>query len=327
MKFRTLGRTGWNISTIGFGAWAIGGSWGAVDDGEALQTLHRALDRGINLFDTADVYGDGRSERLIGALRRERREPFYIATKAGLRLEPHTADGYTRANLTAFVERSLDNLGVEAIDLLQLHSPPTDVYYRPEVFGVLEDLARAGKIRFAGVSVNRVEEGLKAIEFPVVQSVQIVYNMFRQRPADLFLAEARRRGVGVLARLPLSSGLLTGKLTKDTRFEANDHRAYNRRGEAFDRGETFSGVDYDVALDAVRELARLVPPSATMAQWALRWVLMNEAVTCAIPGGRKPAQIEDNVGAAELAPLPAEVMAAVREIYNVRIKPLVHACW
>jgi len=327
MNYRTLGRTGWNISTIGFGAWAIGGSWGAVDEGEALRTLHRALDRGINFFDTADVYGDGRSERLLGVLRRERKEPFYIATKAGLRLEPHTADGYTRENLSAFVDRSLQNLGVDAIDLLQLHSPPTDVYYRPEVFGALEDLIRAGKIRFAGVSVNRVEEGLKAIEYPVIQSVQIVYNMFRQRPAERLLGEAQRRGVGVLARLPLSSGALTGKLTRETQFPANDHRAYNRRGEAFDRGETFSGVDYEVAIDAARELSRLVPATATMAQWALRWVLMNEGVTAAIPGARRPAQVDENVGAAELAPLPPEAMAAVREIYDVRIRPLVHARW
>jgi len=327
MNYRTLGRTGWNISTVSFGAWAIGGSWGAVDEAEAMAALNRALDVGINFFDTADVYGDGRSERLIGELRRSRKEPFYVATKAGLRLDPQTVDGFTRENLSAFVDRSLQNLGVDAIDLLQLHSPPTDVYYRPEVFGALEDLVRAGKVRFCGVSVNRVEEGLKAIEYPIIQSVQIVYNIFRQRPAELFLPEAKRRGVGVLARLPLSSGMLTGKLHKDTRFADNDHRTYNRKGEAFDRGETFSGVDYDVALEAVQQLAPLVPAPATMAQWALRWILMNEAITCVIPGGRRPAQIEENVGAAELAPLAPEVMAAVREIYDVRIKPLVHARW
>ncbi|RQS14476.1 aldo/keto reductase [Burkholderia sp. Bp8998] len=327
MKYRTLGRTGWSVSTVSFGAWAIGGSWGAVDDREAMRTLHTALDCGVNFFDTADVYGDGRSERLIGALRRERHEPFYVATKAGLRLDPHVADGYNRTNLLAFVDRSLQNLNVDVIDLLQLHSPPTDVYYRPEVFGTLEDLIRIGKIRFAGVSVNRVEEGLKAIDFPVVQSVQVVYNIFRQRPNDLFLAEARRRGVGVMARLPLSSGLLTGKLTKDTRFDARDHRAYNQHGEAFDPGDTFSGVAYDVAVDVVQELTQLVPVSTTMAQWALRWILMNEAVTCVIPGGRKPSQVMENIGASDLLPLSADVMAAVQEIYNVRIKPLVHARW
>jgi aryl-alcohol dehydrogenase-like predicted oxidoreductase len=327
MRYRTLGRTGWNLSTVSFGAWAIGGSWGTVDEREAMQALNRALDLGINLFDTADVYGDGRSERLIGELRRSRSEPFYVATKAGQRLETHTVDSYRGANLSAFVDRSLANLGVDAIDLLQLHSPPTDVYYRPEVFGALDDLVRAGKVRCCGVSVNRVEEGLKAIEYPIIQSVQIIYNIFRQRPADLFLSEARRRGVGVLARLPLSSGMLTGKLRKDTRFESNDHRTYNRQGEAFDRGETFSGVDYDIALEAVRALTPLVAAPATMAQWALRWILMNEAVTCVIPGGRRAAQIEDNVGAAELAPLSPEVMAAVREIYDVRIKPLVHPYW
>jgi aryl-alcohol dehydrogenase-like predicted oxidoreductase len=327
MKYRTLGRTGWNISTVSFGAWAIGGAWGAVDEGEAMKALHRALDLGINFFDTADVYGDGRSERLIAQLRRERREPFYVATKAGRRLNPHTAEGYNAANLSAFVDRSLQNLGVDTIDLLQLHCPPTDVYYQPEVFGALEDLVRAGKLRFGGVSVARVEEGLKALEYPIVQSVQIIYNVFRQRPADLFLSEAKRRGVGVLARLPLSSGMLSGKMSRDTRFEDDDHRTFNRHGERFDRGETFSGIDYDLLLDAVRDLAPLVTPPATMAQWALRWALMNEGVTCVIPGGKRAAQVEDNAAAADLPPLSAEVMSAVRELYDTRIKPLVHPYW
>src|SRR5512139_2209692 len=224
MQYRELGRTGWKISTISFGAWAIGGTWGNVKDEESLAALHRAMDLGVNFFDTADVYGDGRSEQLLAKLKRQRGEPVIIATKAGRRLEPHIATGYNRQNLTAFVERSLKNLEMEALDLVQLHCPPTEVYYNPEVFGVLDDLVRAGKIRYYGVSVEKVEEALKAIEYPGVQSVQIIFNIFRQRPADLFFAEAKRRKVGILARLPLSSGMLTGKMTRSTAFTPDDHR-------------------------------------------------------------------------------------------------------
>jgi aryl-alcohol dehydrogenase-like predicted oxidoreductase len=319
--------TPWNISSISFGAWAIGGTWGAVDDDESMAALHRALDVGVNLFDTADVYGDGRSERLLARLRRERRDPFHVATKAGRRLDRQTADGYNRANLTAFIERSLKNLETDALDLVQLHCPPTDVYYRPEVFEIMDDLVKAGKIRFYGVSVERVEEALKAIEFPGVQSVQIIYNMFRQRPADLFFAEAKRRKVAIMARLPLSSGLLAGKMTAATTFSGDDHRAFNRKGEAFDRGETFSGVPFTTGLSAVEELRPLVPPGMSMASWALRWILMNDAVTCAIPGGKRPAQVDENAAAAALPPLPDATMAKVREIYERRIKPLVHHYW
>src|SRR5690349_16019302 len=308
MHYRTLGRTGWQISDIGFGAWAIGGSWGNVDDNESMATLHRALDLGINFFDTADVYGDGHSERLIARLRRERSEPFYVASKAGRRLSPHVADGYNQANITAFVERSLKNLEVEAIDLLQLHCPPTEVMYRPEMFDALDGLVKAGKLRHYGVSVEKVEEGLKAIEYPGVQSVQIIYNIFRQRPAELFFGEAQRRRVGILARLPLSSGLLAGKLSRTSTFSKEDHRAFNRHGEAFDRGETFSGVEYELGLELVEQLRALVPRGATMAQMALRWLLMSPAVTCAIPGAKRPAQVEENVHSAELPPLSSEVM-------------------
>src|SRR5450432_96954 len=259
MQYRQLGTTDMKVSTVSFGAWAIGGTWGAVKEDESLAALHRALDRGVNFFDTADVYGDGLSERLIARLRRERQEPFYVATKAGRRLPKQTVEGYNKKNLTAFVERSLKNLEVETIDLLQLHCPPTDLYYHPETFGILDDLVKAGKIRFYGVSVERVEEALKALEFEGVQSVQIIYNIFRQRPADLFFREALRRRVGILARLPLSSGLLAGKMTRASVFSSDDHRAFNRHGEAFDRGETFSGVDFDVSLAAVEELRSLLP--------------------------------------------------------------------
>ena len=327
MQYRPLGRTGLHVSTISFGAWAIGGTWGAVNDEQSMAALHEALDAGVNFFDTADVYGDGHSERLLARLRRERTAPFYVATKAGRRLVPHTANGYTGANLAEFVERSLRNLDVESLDLLQLHCPPTDVYYRPEVFDALDDLVQAGRIRYYGVSVERVEEALKAIEYPRVQSVQIIFNMFRQRPAERFFPEAQRRQVGILARLPLSSGMLTGKLTPASTFAPDDHRRFNREGAAFDRGETFSGVDYETGLSAVDDVRRLVPDGWTMAQTALRWTLMFDAVTCAIPGGRTPPQVRENVSAADRPPLPEHTMAAVRRLYDERLRALVHDRW
>ena len=329
MQYRELGRTGWNVSTISFGAWAIGGTWGNVKDDESLSALHRALDLGVNFFDTADVYGDGRSEQLLAKLRKERGEIFYVATKAGRRLDPHIAAGYNKENLTAFVERSLKNLELEALDLLQLHCPPTQVYYMPEVFDALDDLVQDGKVRYYGVSVEKVEEGLKAIEYPHVQSVQIIFNIFRQRPADLFFGEAQRRRVGVLARLPLSSGMLTGKMDRMSSFEADDHRQFNRQGAGFDRGETFSGLDYEIGLDAVEELRSLVPASSgmTLTQLALRWILMSPAVTCAIPGAKRPSQVEENVKAADLPPLSDETMTQVREIYDRLVRPQVHHYW
>ncbi len=327
MNYRSLGRTGWNVSEISFGAWAIGGSWGQQSDQESMATLHRAIDLGINFIDTADVYGDGRSERLVAQLKRERSEEIIVATKAGRRLSPHTAAGYNRENLTAFVERSLKNLETDSLDLLQLHCPPTEVYYEPEVFAILDDLVKAGKLRHYGVSVEKIEEALKAIEYPGVQSVQIIFNLFRHRPSELFFTEAKRRRVGILARVPLASGLLSGKLTRDTAFAADDHRQFNQKGEAFDRGETFSGVDYETGLAAVEELKTMVPPGVTLPQWALRWILMFDAVTCAIPGARRPPQIEDNVRASALPPLTDTEMQAVQKLYDDKIRPLVHQRW
>lgn len=327
MEYRELGRTGWKVSALSFGAWAIGGTWGAVDDEESMAALHRALARGVNFFDTADVYGDGRSERLLAQLRRERSQEFYVATKAGRRLNPHVVAGYTRQNLTAFVERSLKNLETEAIDLLQLHCPPTEVYYMPEVFGVLDDLVDAGKLRHYGVSVEKVEEALKAIEYPNVQSVQIIFNLFRQRPADLFFSEAQRRRVGIIARVPLASGLLSGKFTHASMFAPDDHRAFNRQGESFDRGETFSGLDYEVGLQVVEALRPLVPRHWTMTQLALRWILMFPAVTCAIPGAKRPARVEENLKAVSLPPLSDETMAAIQDLYNQYARPHVHQYW
>lgn len=328
MEYRTLGRTGWNISTIGFGAWGIGGdAWGQTDDKSSLDALRRALDLGVNFIDTADVYGDGHSERLIAQVLKERREQIIVATKAGRRLNPHVASGYTRENLTGFVERSLRNLETEAIDLLQLHCPPSEVYEMPEVFAILDDLVQEGKLRFYGVSVERVDEALKAISYPNVQSVQIIFNMFRLKPAEAFFAAARAHQVGILARVPLASGLLTGKLHVDTSFSQSDHRSYNRHGEAFDQGETFSGVEYTTGLQAVEELRPLVPEGATLAQLALRWILMFSAVTTAIPGAKTPAQATENVRSALLPPLSTETMRRAQEVYDTLIRPEVHSRW
>ena len=327
MQYRELGRTGWKVSSISFGAWAIGGSWGSVNDQDSLAALHRSIDLGVNFIDTADVYGDGRSERLVAQLLKECPEKIHVATKAGRRLDPHLAGGYNRQNLTAFVERSLKNLNTEAVDLLQLHCPPSEVYYMPETFGALDDLVKSGKLLYYGVSVEKVEEALKAIEYPNVQTVQIIFNIFRQRPAELFFGEALRRKVGILARVPLASGLLTGKLNSASSFEADDHRAFNRHGEAFDRGETFSGVDYETGLKAVEELRTLIPTGWTMPQFALRWILMFEAVSCAIPGAKNPAQAESNAKAADLPALDTIRMDKVRAIYDSRIRELVQHYW
>ena len=327
MKYRELGRTGWKVSDISFGAWAIGGAWGSVDDTESLGALHAAIDCGVNFIDTADVYGMGRSERLIAQLKRDRKSEIIVATKAGRRLSPHTADGYNERNLAGFIEDSLRNLATDCLDLVQLHCPPTDVYYRPEVFSALDRMVEAGKLRHYGVSVGRVEEALKAIEYPNVQTVQIIFNCFRQRPAELFFEQAKLRRVGILARVPLASGMLSGKLTPDSQFAADDHRQFNRHGEAFDVGETFSGVDYETGLRAVEELRCLLPAGASMAQFALRWILMHDAVSCAIPGGKRPSQVRDNCAASDLPPISEAAMAAIRGIYEGKIREMVHQRW
>jgi aryl-alcohol dehydrogenase-like predicted oxidoreductase len=327
MNYRELGRTGWKVSEVSFGAWAIGGSWGSVDDAESLAALHSAIDCGVNFIDTADVYGMGRSERLIAQLKHERKEEIIVATKAGRRLSPHSADGYNERNITGFIEDSLRNLGTDCLDLVQLHCPPTEVYYRPELFGALDRLMEAGKIRHYGVSVERVEEALKAIEYPNVQTVQIIFNCFRHRPAELFFEQAKLKQTGILARVPLASGMLSGKLTRDSLFAADDHRQFNRHGEAFDMGETFSGVDYEKGLAAVEDIRHLLPSTVTMAQFALRWILMFDAVTCAIPGGKRPDQVKDNCAASDLPPLSDAAMFVVQMIYDTKIRPAVHQRW
>ncbi len=327
MQYRELGRTGWKVSTISFGAWAIGGTWGEVKDDESIAALQRALDLGVNFFDTADVYGDGHSEQLLAKLRKERSEPFHVATKVGRRLDPHIASGYNKQNLTTFIERSLKNLEVETLDLVQLHCPPTEVYYMPEVFDIMDGLMQAGKIQYYGVSVEKVEEALKAIEYPNVQSVQIIFNIFRQRPMELFFSEAQKHKAGILARVPLSSGMLTGKMRRESRFEGDDHRRFNRHGESFDRGETFSGLDYEIGLQAVDELRSLIPENMSLTQMALRWILMFPAVTCAIPGAKRPSQAEENIQAADLPPLSDETMTQVTAVYDRLVRPQVQHYW
>jgi aryl-alcohol dehydrogenase-like predicted oxidoreductase len=328
MHYQTLGKTGFSVSEISFGAWAIGGSWGDVSDDQSLGALHCAIDSGVNFIDTADVYGDGRSERLIAQLKKERpRDTIHVATKAGRRLNPHTAPGYNAANLEAFIDRSLSNLKTDSLDLVQLHCPPTEVYSRPEVFGALDELTRKGKIKHYGVSVQLVDEALRAIEYPNVKTVQIIFNLFRLKPAEKFLPQAKAKNVGVLARVPLASGLLTGKITKNTQFAADDHRNFNRHGEAFDVGETFSGVDFDTALKAVDELKKLVPPGASLAQFALKWILMNRGVTCVIPGAKRPDQVDDNAKASDLSDLSPDQMQACAAIYDRYIRGLVHERW
>jgi aryl-alcohol dehydrogenase-like predicted oxidoreductase len=327
MQYRFFGRTGWDVSVIGFGAWAIGGDWGYVSEDDALSALNAAIDSGINFIDTADVYGDGRSEQIIARLLKQRKEPIYVATKAGRRLNPHVAAGYNRENLTAFVERSLVNLGVETLDLVQLHCPPTQVYYMPEVFGILDDLVKAGKMRFYGVSVEKVEEGIKALEYPALQSVQIIFNIFRQRPAELFFEMAEKRQVAILARVPLASGLLSGKMNRQSTFPKDDHRNYNRFGDSFDVGETFAGVDFETGLQAVEALRGLVPEGMSMAQLALRWILMHPAVTTTIPSAKNPEQAYQNAAAADLPMLSPKIMDETWRIYEQFIQPGVHQRW
>jgi aryl-alcohol dehydrogenase-like predicted oxidoreductase len=327
VQYRILGKSGYKVSAISFGAWAIGGAWGPTDDNQSLRALNRAVDLGVNFFDTADVYGDGRSEALIAQLRQGRSEELIVATKAGRRLNPHVPDGYNRGNLAAFVERSLRNLRASALDLLQLHCPPTDVYYRPEVFEILDDLVKQGKVRHYGVSVERVEEGLKAIEYSGVSSVQIIFNILRQRPAETFFQAAQRKNVGIIARVPLASGLLAGKMSKGSTFAPDDHRAFNRHGQAFDRGETFCGVDFEYALDVVDSLRALVAPETTMAQFALRWILMQPEVSCVIPGAKRVDQVDENCSAADLPPIASDTMAAVRSLYDKDVRAHVHQYW
>ncbi|MBN8821640.1 MULTISPECIES: aldo/keto reductase [unclassified Spirosoma] len=328
MNYRKLGKTGFSISEISLGTWQVGGKWGdPFSHDNADQILNAAIDAGINFIDTADVYGDGESEKAVGRLVRSRSERIYVATKCGRRLQPHTNEAYQPKTLRKFVEDSLQNMGLDTLDLIQLHCPPTEVFYRPEIFELFDRLKDEGKIQNLGVSVEKVEEGLKAIEFPNVTTVQIIFNMFRQRPAELFFQEASRRNIGIIVRVPLASGLLTGTYSANTAFSPTDHRTFNREGAAFDKGETFSGVDYETGLAAVDELKTVFPGEANLAPDALRWILTFDAVSCIIPGASKPAHLTSNLQAQERpAPTP-EQMAAVKRIYDERIKNPVHYLW
>ncbi|MBV0923914.1 aldo/keto reductase [Halomicroarcula limicola] len=329
MRHRQLGTTGFDVTEVGFGTWNIGGDWGDVDEEAGREAVRAALDAGIDFIDTADVYGDGFSEQRIGEVLDERgvREEVTVATKAGRRLDPHTADRYDYENLSKFVDRSREYLGVETLGLVQLHCPPTEAYYQPETFEALDRLRDEGKIDHYGVSVEKVEQALKAIEYPGVETVQIIFNMFRQRPAELFFEEAARRDVGVIVRVPLASGLLTGELSRDMEFPENDHRNFNIEGEAFDRGETFAGLPVEDGFDAVDELREHVPEETTMAQMALRWILDHDAVSTVIPGSTTPEHIEANAAASEKAPLSNQTHGAVRDIYEEYVFDSVHHRW
>jgi len=330
MHYRQLGSTGYEVTEIGLGTWQIGADWGAVSEEEGYEAVATALDEGIDFLDTADVYGDGRSERLIRRTLDDEdvdTEDVVVATKAGRRLDPHTADGYTEENLERFVDRSRENLGMETLDLLQLHCPPNEVYYQSGTFEALTALRDAGKIAHYGVSVEKVEQALKAIEYPGVETVQIIFNPFRQRPKERLFEEAHKRDVGIIVRVPLASGLLTGALDHDTEFPEDDHRHFNRDGSAFDRGETFAGLPYDEALEAVDELERHVPSDMTMAQFALRWILDHDAVSTVIPGSTSPEHIRDNAAVSEFAPLSHELHGAIRDVYESSVYDAVHHRW
>jgi aryl-alcohol dehydrogenase-like predicted oxidoreductase len=327
MNYRTLGKTGYTISEVSYGAWSLGADWGDVSETDAMATLNAAIDNGVTFIDTADVYGDGRSEQFVGKLLKARKEHIIVATKAGRRIKPHTAEGYTKENLNAFVDRSRKNLEMDMLDLLQLHCPPPAVYYTPEVFEALEEMVQSKKIRHYGVSVEKVEEGLKAIEYPGVSTIQIIFNMFRQRPAGLFFEQCKKKNIGIICRVPLASGMLTGKMTKDSTFAANDHRNYNRQGQAFDVGETFSGVPFEIGLTAVEKLKEILPDGYSLPQMALKWILKHDAVSTIIPGGKRPEQVKDNTAASSLPELPNDVMKKVEAVYDEYIRPHVHQRW
>ena len=327
MNYRTFGKTGWQVSEIGFGAWAIGGNWGEVSRRDADAALDAALDAGVNFIDTADVYGDGASERIIADLIERSSGRLYVATKLGRRLSPHEPDGYNLENMEAFLDRSLANLGVERIDLVQLHCPPQQVFYQPETFDALDRLVEKGKLAHWGVSVEKVEEAIKAIEYEHLASIQIIFNMFRQRPSELLFRLAKEKNVAIIVRVPLASGLLTGKLTADSTFADSDHRTFNRHGEAFDVGETFAGVDFETGLAAVNELRSLKPADSTMAQFALRWILEFDAVSVVIPGAKNPEQARANALASELAPIDWKTLGGIKRVYEERVKGEVHQRW
>ncbi len=328
MKYRKLGKTGFNISEISLGTWQVGGKWGeSFDDSKAENILNTAIDNGVNFIDTADVYGEGNSEKAVGRVIKQRSEEVFVATKCGRRIQPHTNHGYQPTVLEHFVEESLQNMQMETLDLIQLHCPPSEVYERPEIFELFDRLKSQGKIRNLGVSVEKVEEALKAIEYENVTTVQIIFNMFRLKPAEEFFKKAKEKNVGIIVRVPLASGLLTGKFTKSTSFGEGDHRQFNRNGEAFDKGETFSGVPYEVGIDAVEEIQKLFPDNQNLAPVALRWILDFDEVSCVIPGASGVEQVSSNISAVDIPSLTSEQKKRIQHIYNDMIRPHVHHLW
>ena len=328
MQFRTLGKTGLKISAISLGTWQVGGKWGdAFSHTNADAILNKAIDSGINFIDTADVYGNGESEKAVGRIVKQRKEKIYVATKCGRQLNPHTSEAYQVDVLRKFVEDSLTNMGLETLDLIQLHCPPTQVFYRPEIFTLFDKLKQEGKIQNMGVSVEKVEEALKAIEYDNVTTVQIIFNLFRQRPAQLFFGEAKKKNVGIIVRVPLASGLLTGKFTATTDFTGGDHRQFNRNGEAFDKGETFSGIEYETGIAAVQALKKIFPDQANLAPIALKWILQFDAVSCIIPGASNITQVDSNIRAFDVPAFTAEQLQDMQDVYEQYIKPSVHQLW
>jgi len=328
MNYRKLGKTNFNISEISLGTWQVGGKWGSgFDDKTADELINTAIDNGVNFIDTADVYENGLSETAVGRVVRSRSERIYVATKCGRQINPHVNEGYTPKALQQFVEDSLKRTGLETLDLIQLHCPPTEVYYRPEIFELFEKLKDQGKILNLGVSVEKVEEALKAIEYPNVTTVQIIFNLFRQRPSELFFAEAKKKDIGIIARVPLASGLLTGKFDSKTTFDHQDHRNFNRNGEAFDKGETFSGIDYELGLKAVEALKNVFPDSQNLAPIALQWILNFNEISCIIPGASKKEHVISNLSVYDVPKLTSDQISAMNKIYDDLIKPAVHQLW
>lgn len=328
MNYRKLGKTNFNISEIALGTWQVGGKWGSLFNNKtADELINTAIDNGVNFIDTADVYENGLSEEAVGRVVRSRSERIYVATKCGRFINPHVGEGYQSKVLQKFVEDSLKRTGLETLDLIQLHCPPTQVYYRPEIFEMFDRLKEQGKILNLGVSVEKVEEGLKAIEYSNVTTVQIIFNLFRQRPSELFFKEAKKKDVGIIARVPLASGLLTGKFDTKTTFESQDHRNFNRNGEAFDKGETFSGINYDLGLKAVGALKALFPEISNLAPIALQWILSFNEVSCTIPGASNESHVLSNLSTYDLPELTPEKINAMNKIYEQYIKPEVHQIW
>ena len=326
MQYRDFSNTGWKVSEIGLGCWAIGSEWGDVTATDAREVLKASLDNGVNFFDTADVYGDGRSEKFVGELIKSTSEKIFVATKAGRRLNPHTPEGYNLKNIEKFIDRSLTNLGVDCIDLLQLHCPPSEICPKKETYEMMDELVKLGKIANYGVSVEKVSEAMDVIQFPNVKSIQIIFNIFRQKPSEAFFKEAAKRGVSIIARVPLASGLLTGKMNQGSKFPQNDHRNYNINGDAFDVGETFSGVNFEKGLEAVEKLKDLIPDNYSLADLALKWILMHDEVSVVIPGAKNESQALMNLKASDLDEI-SSLLPSINSIYDELIKPDVHSRW